>query len=188
MKKAMIWIVAIMGILVVVLAMTPQGSFRLSAMVFYFQARFFPSERHQRMFKKLQDIFIYNDLSEDVCIDAIRDGERSVDWIEPLKFSITDQGNVRIFVPEKKGWYTITSPYPYPLTKQTSWFIVGSRIVKVNLSDLINSIQSGQVECTVGESMRILDATSMASGKSEKQIVKDIKVTFEPGEAPQKDD
>ena len=83
----------------------------------------------------------------------------------------TTQGPVRIFIPEKKGWYSIEYPYPYPLTEQKSWFIFGPRLLVVNLSSLIASVQTGQVE--------------VAGWTDEKKdIASDIKVTFESGEGP----
>ena len=127
----------------------------------------------------LKSIFIVNDMGgSNVFAEFMRDGQL-MDAEILINGNIgRTQGKVRIFVPEKKGWYSVEYEYPYPLTKRKEILadMYERRFIIVNLSSLINSVTSGEVEYSVG----------WPQEGGEKGTVKDIKVVFEPGEGPKK--
>ena len=138
------------------------------------QIRYFPNESQKKMIAvlpKFKSIMIHNDLHETIFAECTRDGNVVTENYDEGGTIMDTQGKVRIFVPKKGGWFIIEYPYPYPLTEQTSWIVYGPNQIMVALSNLIDSVKTGEVE------------TSNWS-TDEKNIVKDIKVTFQPGEGP----
>jgi hypothetical protein len=150
------------------------------------QIRYFPIKQQRDAFEKFQSIIIRNDSRETVFAEFVRNGQAMSIACEADGTIVGTQGKVRIFVPEKKGfypkgWYTIEYPYPYPLTKQTSWFIFGPRFVWVKLTDILQSrgLAAGLVDFA-----DLIPVKIGLADDSERKLVHDIKVTFEPGEGP----
>lgn len=112
---------------------------------------FFASEERKSQLKKLsklsQGVQIYNDSKSEIIVEFAKDGQFTREICEPGDYlRDTQGGEIRIFVPEKKGWYIIEYPYPYPLTQSIWNIFYGPRFVAVRLSGIIDALQTGQIE------------------------------------------
>jgi len=145
--------------------------------VLYRGLQFFMLEkpRDERMHELVGSLNIKNDVSDIFAEFLGADAQSKRETFQVGSAILKTRGKVRIFVPEKKGWYTIKYPYPYPLTKLAS-LATDLRFVDINLSSLINSVDSGEVVYVIREGSGV-----------ETGVAKDIKVTFEPGEGPKKE-
>ena len=142
----------------------------------YVRPRLFPSAFDNRIFERQSGLHINNNTDDTVTAEFTKDGELVTEVAQAGEDMVYGhcRGLVRIFVPSKKGWYRIEYPFPYPLSKKAHWYDIWPLEVHVYLSDLIDSVSTGEVKYRISRSNGV------------KGIAKDIKVTFESGEGPQK--
>ena len=128
-------------------------------------------QEYQTMRQEIySNIIIPNDYDEDVVFEYEQNGKM---FIFPCAWGnaplVNMQGHVRIFVPRKKGWYTVTYPYPYPLTQLYSGIGFVAQKVTVSVATLIDSVDKDGIKVFIGN-------------RGDTQVVRDIKVAFKPGE------